>query len=292
MLVDIHNHLIFGVDDGPADLSGSLALAMQAAAEGITHIVCTPHASEQFPYRKEAVEARFDDLRSKLAGKIDLSLGCEMHMTADNVFDAVGHPLRYSFNNRGYLLIEFATQSIPSNMLNAISSLMACGYTPIIAHPERYPGVTTRPEMLARWMRQGCLLQVTAGSLYGRFGRTAEAFSNELLSRNWIHFVATDAHDVKWRPAHLKKCYEYISNRVGSETARRVCITNPQAAVQGTIWPEQPVPEGLINDAPLKFSTEKSAFHGSGEGGKAHNSDVSKAHHKSLWNRLFREVRT
>jgi protein-tyrosine phosphatase len=289
-LIDIHHHLIFGVDDGPSDLSASLAMAREAAAEGVTHIVCTPHASDQFHYQKEVVEERFQELRHKLDGKIELSLGCELHMTAENVFEAKTNPLRYSFNNAGYLLIEFGTQYIPSHMSNALTLLQAAGYTLIVAHPERYPAVTRQPEVLARWMRTGCLAQVTAGSLYGRFGRTAEAFANELLSRNWIHFVATDAHDVKWRPPHLKKCYEYIANRAGEETARRLCVTNPRAAVQGAKWPEQPVAEGLMEHIPLRFSAEEYSTYNIPQVPTSQRWNNGGSRQKSLRERLFHKV--
>lgn len=291
-MIDIHHHLIFGVDDGPSESSVSLAMAREAAAEGVTHIVCTPHASEQFRYQKEAVEERFQELRDKLRGKIELSLGCEMYMTAENVFEAQANMPRYSFNDRGYLLIEFGTQYIPSHMFNALRLLQGAGYTLIIAHPERYPAVTRRPELLAKWMRSGCLVQVTAGSLYGRFGRTAEAFANELLSRDWIHFVATDAHDIKWRPPHLKKCYEYIARRAGEETARRLCFTNPQAAVEGAKWPEQPVAQGLMEHIPLNFSTEEDSGSDRPPLLTSQRSKEREARQKSVWKRLFHEVRS
>jgi protein-tyrosine phosphatase len=130
-------------------------------------------------------------------------------------------------------------------MANTLSLLQSAGYTPIVTHPERYPVVMKQPDLFAEWMRMRCLVQVTASSLYGRFGRMAEAFSSELLERNWIHFLATDAHNIEWRPPHLKKGYKYVVRQAGEDVARHLCVTNPQAALEGAPWPEQPQPQGL-----------------------------------------------
>jgi protein-tyrosine phosphatase len=266
-MIDIHHHLIYDVDDGSPDLETSLAMALEAASEGVTRIVCTPHAKETIPYNPDLVSKRFAELRTLLRGKVELSLGCDFHMEFKNVEEACANPLRYSIDGKGYLLIEFANYGIQPEMDVWLAALRSAGYTLIVTHPERYPVVQRQPELIAHWIRQGCLIQVTTGALYGRFGANAEALANELLDRNWIHFIATDAHNPDRRPPHMKKCFDYVANRCGEETARRLFVTNPQAAVDGAPWPMQPEPirlyDGLSFKVGKKYQPPRS--HGNGE---------------------------
>ena len=289
-MIDIHQHLIYGVDDGAPDLETSVAMAREAAAEGITQVVCTPHASERYPYNEALILTRYHELREQLLGTIELSLGCDFHLSADNIFDALKNPLRYSIDGKGYLLVEFPNNTIGTHFDDAIFRLQSAGYTIIVTHPERYPAVQKRPELLSDWLGRGMLIQITSSSLYGRFGKAAEALSNELLERNWVHFLATDGHSVAWRPPHLKKGYEYVRDRMGEEAAQRLCITNPQAAVEGAPFPAQPELVGLGENVPLKFDVSRIRSHGrakssSNNGGSKGGS--SRSGIRILWDALL-----
>jgi len=281
-MIDIHSHLLYGVDDGAPDLQTSLNMAHGAANEGVTHIVCTPHANEVFPYRKALINERFAELQKELDGVVTLSLGCDFHLNFENIEEAIANPLRYSIDERGYLLVEFPEMLVPAHYPHVLHRLRNAGYTLVVTHPERNPVLQRNPQLLAEWMREGCLVQVTSASLYGRFGKNAEAFSNALLERDWIHFLASDAHHPQWRPLHLKKGFNYVSQKVGTATADRLYVANPQAAVAGVALPEQPEPIGLWEDLPFVYEDMPD-----GTDRSVTDNGASKSAVKSLWQRIF-----
>ncbi|WP_199726425.1 tyrosine-protein phosphatase [Acidipila sp. EB88] len=248
-MIDIHHHLLPGLDDGSPNMETSVKMAEMAASDGITHIVCTPHANDRFTYSRERNEALLNELRARINGKVTLGLGCDFHMSYDNIQDALDNVGRYSINGGKYVLVEFADSHISETATDSLYELTMVKQRPIITHPERNPVLQRHPEKLAAWIRDGALVQVTASSLSGRFGRTAQATAEKMLKRNWVHFLATDAHNVESRAPIMSQGFEFLRKHYGQSTAERLCIHNPMAVFRSEDWPEQPEALDLDPDA-------------------------------------------
>src|SRR5271165_2134472 len=252
-MFDIHYHLIFGVDDGPKSLESSIELAEASIAEGVTHIVATPHASDRYPYQVEVNRERLEILGDKFAGKLTLGLGCDFHLSYDNLQEFEKDPKKYTVNGGKYLMVEFPDFVNADMFSNVFFRIMTTGVTPVITHPERNPTLAEKPSPLIEWVRIGCLLQVTAASLDGRFGRRAEALARHLVRGNYAHIVASDAHSVHSRPPAMRAAFELLKKDFGQETAERLCIHNPRTVFFGENMPPQPEPSGpLYEKKPVK----------------------------------------
>jgi protein-tyrosine phosphatase len=198
---------------------------------------------------------RLEMVRQHLGNRIELALGCDFHLMFDNIEDAIANPAKFSINGKQYLLVEFPDHGISQNMKEIFFRLGMAGLTSIITHPERNPVLARYPERMADWLRAGCLIQITAASLTGRFGKIAQRVSHELLRRNWVNFIATDAHDLTSRPPMLRDAYELVADKYGVETADRLCLHNPHAAFFGENMPPQPEPDGLHSELDPKHSS-------------------------------------
>ena len=249
-MFDIHYHLLFDVDDGPKTLEQSLALAEASIKEGVTHIVATPHSNHEFVFNADINRERIAVLSEHLKGRLTLGLGCDFHLSYENLEDARRNRAKYTINGKQYLLVEFADSSIPATTTDILYGLQLTGVIPIITHPERNPILVRNPKRLAEWIRGGCLVQVTAASLTDRFGKRAKAMSYDLIRKGWAHFVSSDAHSLEGRPPAMGEAYRILTNEFGQETADRLCVRNPSAAFYGQPLGPQPEPLDLYERTP------------------------------------------
>jgi protein-tyrosine phosphatase len=239
-MIDIHCHILPGLDDGAESLDVACAMAEMAIVDGITHIIGTPHASQNHPFVPELVRQRRDELQAKFNGQLTLATGCDFHLSFENLQDIRHEPTRFTLNQKTYLLVEFAEYSIPPSLDQALHQLHLAGLRPIITHPERNPLIRAQPERLFHWLQQGCYSQVTAQSLLGRFGKAAQEAAENWLDGNAIHFLASDAHNTTSRPLKLKETFDLVAMRRGEDVAKALLLENPLAAFEGRSLPYVP----------------------------------------------------
>lgn len=241
-MIDIHHHLLWDLDDGASSVETSLAMARMAAEDGITHVVCSPHANGQYEYQPEVIAARIAELQGLLnTEQISLTLGrgCDFHMSYENIQQAQADPARYSINGLGYLLVELPDYGLPTGLGEVFYQMQIAGLTPILTHPERNRTLQMDQSRLVDWLRGGLLVQVTAGSVVGRMGKHAEKMAHELLAKRWVHFLATDAHNTTSRPPKMREAFEAVATKYGPEYAHLLCVSNPLAAFMGYPMPQQ-----------------------------------------------------
>jgi protein-tyrosine phosphatase len=239
-MIDIHCHILPGLDDGAESTEVACAMAEMAIADGITHVIGTPHASPEYKFVPELVRQRRDEIQARFEGRIVLATGCDFHLSFENLQDIRQNATRFTLNQKNYLLVEFADFSIPPSLDQALHELQLAGLHPIVTHPERNPLIRAQPERLFKWLRQGCYVQVTAQSLLGRFGRSAQEAAEGWLDAGAVHFLASDAHNVTSRPLRLKEAFDLLAKTRGEDVARALLVENPLAAFEGRPLPWVP----------------------------------------------------
>jgi protein-tyrosine phosphatase len=235
-MVDIHSHILPGLDDGARTMEESFEMVKLAAANGSTDLVATPHASARFAFDEMRIEEAFRGLSALSKEFITLHRGCDCHLNFDNWRDALAYPTKYTINGSRYLLVELPDLLGLAIVREQLQGLMHARICPIITHPERNFSLQSNTDQVKQWVKDGCLVQVTAQSFFGRFGSTARKAVEALMDSDMVHFVASDAHDCVDRPPDLSQAYEHVRARWSEERARRLFIENPAA---------------VINDAPI-----------------------------------------
>jgi protein-tyrosine phosphatase len=238
-MIDIHSHVLSGMDDGASSVEESLAMLEIARESGTTGIVATPHCNPEYAYRPELVDSAIAELNARAGGKPEIHRGCEFHLNADNIDLLEKQPAAYTIDGRQYLLIECPDRHVGKYTEAVLRRLLDQGLIPIIAHPERNPFLQREIDRLAAWVELGCPIQVTAMSITGAFGEPAKTASAQLLDRGLAHVVASDAHDLKYRRPDLREAYAAVQARYGGDAAELLFEVNPGRIVEGL-----PVPGG------------------------------------------------
>lgn len=233
-MIDLHNHFLPGIDDGADTVEMAVAMARLAVASGTTHLVCTPHIHPgRYDNTLESIEAARQVFESALReAEIPLQVAAAAEVRFDMEIMAgvtAGRlPFLGKWQGKDVLLLEFPHSDLPFGGERLTQWLLQRNIVPMIAHPERNKGVMRAPSRLKPFIEQGCLLQVTAGALSGRFGERAQAIAEELLKDDVVTVLASDAHNTQYRPPLLAEGCEQAERLVGAAAA--------EALVRGRPW--------------------------------------------------------
>ncbi len=235
-MVDLHAHLLPGVDDGAATPEEAAAMCRLAAADGITAIVATPHQRhELYPDTDRAVlEERLAALRAAAPAGPELALGGEIRVDSELLaeVDALPGGNLLPLAGSRYLLLDLPGVQLGTDPRALVHELSVAGWRPVVAHPERVWWLVEAPRTLAALVERGALLQLTAMSVTGGFGPRARECCSFLLDEDLAHFVASDAHDRFERPPVLSDAFRSIAEGWGEERARRLTEDNPRAVLE------------------------------------------------------------
>ncbi len=241
-MVDIHSHILPEVDDGPKSWDVSVAMCRAAAADGITHMVATPHANDRYHYDRKHLQGVVAQLQKLAGDQPVLSLGCDFHLSYDNIQDALANPTRYVIEGTRYLLVEFSNYSVPQQTTDSFHKLGDRGITVIITHPERNPILRDSLQRVVEWAEQGCVIQMTGSALTGFWGERTRRAALWLLERQAVHVLATDAHDTEKRVPVLSSARDAAAEICGRDIAEALVEGNPRAIISNQPLPYFPRP--------------------------------------------------
>ncbi len=238
-MIDLHCHLLHGIDDGPTTLEESLELCRLAVADGITRAIVTPHMHPgRWENNRTSIDAACSDLQQALdAHAIPLLLGfaAEVRLT-DSIPEQVARddiPFYGEVDGYRIMLLEFPHGHVIPGSHKLAQWLLDRGIRPMIAHPERNRQIMKDASQLQPFIDLGCWLQVTAGSVTGHFGEKSQSVAHQLLANDTVMVVASDGHNARARPPALSQAFDSIALQYGKERARRLVLDNPVAMVAG-----------------------------------------------------------
>lgn len=231
-MIDLHSHILPGIDDGAKDLEMALEMAQQAVARGIKAVAATPH------YLKvtwSEVKNKTNELRLLLTDhgiELEVIAGAELYIDPMFIDLPAGEIPTYNDTGR-YCLVEFPMMEFPAYIDQVLFSLQVKGITPIIAHPERYQRVIREPNLVAEWIEAGSLIQMNANSVLGLFGEKVIKTSRIMLEHNMVHFIASDAHSTGRRGFCLDSAAEAAAKIIAPDDVEKLVSSNPALVIAG-----------------------------------------------------------
>ncbi|MBP3338883.1 MAG: hypothetical protein J6L69_05730 [Lachnospiraceae bacterium] len=227
---DIHCHIIPGVDDGSKDLAESIGMIEIAAKSGITDIILTPHYKPgRLEHSKERFFKELETLKKHVKDNgfdVNLYLGTEL-MFSEDCIELLENDKILSMNDSKHILVEFRPMDSAKYIKDCLYKITCCGYTPVLAHVERYVSMIEAYDDIEEIINRGALIQVNASSVIGKIGGKVKKFIKMLMKYDMLHFIGTDAHDIKERTPDMKKCADYIEKKFGKEYRDELLINNP-----------------------------------------------------------------
>jgi protein-tyrosine phosphatase len=255
-LIDLHCHLLPGVDDGSKDLAMSLDMARIACADGMTTVVCTPHIlptvyENKGPEIKAAVTL-LQEAFSLADIPLRLLSGADVHIVPD-LLSGLNDGRILTLAGSRYLLLEPPHHVIPPQFDDCIFRLQSAGYVAILTHPERLSWIRPQYALVQRMVQKGLWIQLTAGSLTGRFGQGPRYWAERMLDEGLCHVIATDAHNISTRPPHLSKAQVMVEHRLGAAEAANIFRIRPRGVLDN-VSPARlpPLPAGELSQEPVR----------------------------------------
>lgn len=256
-MIDMHSHILPGLDDGATDWDQALAMARVAVEDGIAEMVCTPHwVPGKYENDRETVLLRFTEFEKLLVAEnipLKIHSGTELRIDT-SIPDRLKDGRLLTLNNgSGYVLLELPDETMPDNLHEFFWNLQLCGYRPILSHVERNPYFREHPHRLLRWVENGILTQVTAASLLEGFAEEIREFALFLVEHRLIHMLVTDTHSLRMRKPQLSGARRVIETLAGPEAANRMVCDTPRHILRGEHVP-------VISPLPLEHSRKRKGF--------------------------------
>ena len=253
-MIDLHTHILPGIDDGSDSLDSTLQLAEIALDNETDCIVATPHSNQIGRFENfcsEELNELYEAVCRELAREhlpLELYLGMEI-FASDDMGEKIRSGHLISLNRSRYYLVEFHFDESPDRITEYLKLIFDAGGVPLIAHPERYYCVQEYPFFVYDWLRMGCEAQINKGSIFGRFGRRARECAHVLLDYDLVTAVASDAHSPYMRTTDMSDAQRYLSEVYGSDKAGRLLERNPRRILRDRDIPEH----GWVPEREMRF---------------------------------------